>query len=151
MTAVSVNDCVVSVKGDVSDSGQCQRLCAQFAESARGGVTVMMDGSRADRPAYRRDRLVDDGRNSEDNNDDDYDDDDDDDDSGDAAAAAAAADGGGGGDDDGHHDNAAADNTSDDDDDDGGNDDGGDESITYAHNPYSAGPETVARRRTAET
>ena len=95
MTAVSVNDCAVSVKGGVSDCGQCQGWCAQFAESARGGVTVMMDGSRADRPAYRRDRLVDDGRNSEDNNDDDYDDDDDDDDDG--AAADAAADGGGGG------------------------------------------------------
>ena len=30
MTAVSVNDCVVSVKGGVSDSGQCQRLCGQW-------------------------------------------------------------------------------------------------------------------------
>ena len=29
MTAVSVNDCVVSVKGGVSDSGQSERLCGQ--------------------------------------------------------------------------------------------------------------------------
>ena len=27
MTAVSVNDCVISVKGGVSDSGQCQGWC----------------------------------------------------------------------------------------------------------------------------
>ena len=29
MTAVSVDDCVVSVKGGVNDSGQCERLCGQ--------------------------------------------------------------------------------------------------------------------------
>ena len=31
----------------------------QFAEWARGQVTVMVDGSRLDKPAYRRDRWVD--------------------------------------------------------------------------------------------